>query len=68
MASMGEVVVLRHARAALPQRFRRAKESVDGCNFGGGRRSPGGPYVQLIRWHSDQFVDPDRARFELRGA
>jgi hypothetical protein len=44
-ASVGKMIVLLNTRAALPERFRRTKKSVDRRDLIRGRRSPGGPYI-----------------------
>ena len=67
-AAVGKVIVRRNACAALPQGFGSTQESIDGGDLLGCRRSPGGPYVQLLGRDRDQLVDPDRARLELGGA
>lgn len=64
-AAVGKVIVRLNACAALPQGFGSTEESVDGGDLLGCRRSPGGPYVQLLGRDRDQLVDPDRARLEL---
>src|SRR6266571_1098776 len=55
-AAVGKVIVTLHARPTLPQRFRCTEESVYRSHLLGCRRSPGGPYVQLLGRDRNQPV------------